>query len=757
MLRSKLASALMQLVANRSVAAKPRSRRLVQKHRNCGTEQLEVRQLLTGDFDSAVRFGSTGNDVGNAITTDASGNVYTTGTFEGTVDFDPGAGVTNLVSAAFSDIFVMKTDSAGNFVWAKRMGGTSSDNASSIAVDGSGNVYTTGFFFGTVDFDPGSGTVNLTSAGGSKDIFVWKLDSAGNFVWAKRVGDTGNDDRGTGITIDSSGSVYTTGSFVGTVDFDPGSGTVNLTSAGASMDIFVSKLDSAGNFVWAKHMGGAGDYGSDIAVDSSGSVYTTGSFEGTVDFDPGSGIVNLTSAATSIDIFVSKLDSAGNFVWAKSMGGIFDDVGNGIAVDGSGSVYTTGIFDGIVDFDPGSGTANLTSQGNDDIFVSKLGNAGDLMWAKRMGGTTLDVGNGIAVDSSGSVYTTGGFSGTVDFDPGSGTANLTSAVNRLYIFVSKLDSAGNYVWAKSMGGTIDESGYGISVDSSGSVYTTGGFYGTGDFDPGLGSVNLTSAGLSDIFVSKLSPDMLYTLSDLLTGDLKLRRNGAMLELWFKGTFTFGQYVLFDTQPIAAIRSVRIKGSNAAINSLTIDFAAGGSFIIDQGIHYAAGTSGSDALQVIGVGNEGFSYQPSSVVGSGKFLTYGKELSFTGVESATVTKTQALAIEPRGSADVLTVAAATGFGGAIGSQITGTTGGAAIVSITFDNVRDLTIDTGLFDGLLAQSNDTVTFNVGSYEAQGLKNVFVRTGKGDDTLTVNGPDIGLPGADSRSVGIMKQEAL
>ena len=122
---------------------------------------------------------------------------------------------------------------------------------------------------------------------------------------------------------------------------------------------------------WAKSMGGADrDYGSSIALDGSGNVYTTGFFEGTSDFDPGAGVFNLTSAG-SVDIFVSKLDASGNFVWAKAMGGANLDVGYSIALDGSGNVYTTGYFFGTSDFDPGAGVANLTSAGIYDIFVAK--------------------------------------------------------------------------------------------------------------------------------------------------------------------------------------------------------------------------------------------------------------------------------------------------------------------------------------------------------------------------------------------------
>ena len=157
---------------------------------------------------------------------DSSGNVYTTGYFFFDVDFDPGAGSTELTSAGSNDVFVSKLDPLGNFVWAKRFGGPSSQVSFSIAVDDSGNVYTTGYFQGTADFDPGSGTSNLTSVG-SEDVFVSKLNSVGNFVWAKSFGGIGYS-----VAVDSSGNVYTTGYFAGTEDFDPGAGTSNILSLG---------------------------------------------------------------------------------------------------------------------------------------------------------------------------------------------------------------------------------------------------------------------------------------------------------------------------------------------------------------------------------------------------------------------------------------------------------------------------------------------------------------------------------------------
>ena len=467
----------------------------------------------------------------------------------------------------------------GDFVWAKGMGGASYDLGTDVTVDSSGNVYTTGNFYGTVDFDPGMGVLYLTSVGDS-DIFVSKLDSSGNLLWAKSMGGTNYDkgysiavdpsgnvhtiggfygtvdfdpselsgfylnsaggsdifvsklnssgnfvwarrmggtnfDSGTGIAVDSSGNVYTTGSFRDIADFDPGAGIVNLIGAGVD-DIFVSKLNSGGNFVWAKGIGGSDyDYGNGIAVDLSGNVYTTGSYLGTVDFDSEAGVFNLTSAGGH-DIFVSKLNSGGNFVWAKSMGGVDGDYGNGIAVDSSGNVYTTGYFGATADFDPGTGTANLTSMGVDDIFVSKLDGSGNFAWARGMGGTDYDSGYGIATDSNGNVYTTGHFSGTADFDPNSSTVNLISA-GSYDIFVSKLDNGGNFVWAKNMGGIGSDYGYGIATDSSGNVYTTGSFSSTADFDPDTNIFNLASAGGDDVFISKLDTNEIPTFSDVPSG------------------------------------------------------------------------------------------------------------------------------------------------------------------------------------------------------------------------------------------------
>lgn len=452
-------------------------------------------------FEWARQMGGKSYDFANHITTDIQGNIYTTGPFVDTADFDPGPGITNLISASigYSDIFIQKLDVNGNLLWAKQMGGTYNDNAHCIASDSQGNVYTTGNFIETVDFDPGIGITNLTSEGNS-DIFIQKLDADGNFIWVKQMGGI-YDDTGYSITIDADGDIITTGDFQNTIDFDPGSGIANLTSEG-KLDVFIQKLDANGNFLWAKSMGGIyDDRGYAVTTDTDGNVYTTGFFKKSVDFDPGEGTFNL-QAYWDEDIFIQKLDTDGNFIWAKSMGGEGKDVSHSIAIDSHGNIYTTGIFHDTVDFDPGSDETNLTSAGEEDIFLQKLDPNGDLLWVKQMGGLGSDAGNRVAIDAEDNIYTAGSFNNTVDFNSGVGESNLTS--NGSYdIFIQKNDADGNFQWVRQMGGIGEDYLYGLAIDATGNIYSTGTFSYTVDFDPGSGNTSFT-ADMFDIFIQKMS-------------------------------------------------------------------------------------------------------------------------------------------------------------------------------------------------------------------------------------------------------------
>jgi hypothetical protein len=359
------------------------------------------------------------------------------------------------------------------------------------------------FFSDIVDFDPGIGTHYLSASGtaGDQDIFISKLDASGNFIWAKSMGGAGWN-QGRSIAIDATGNVYTTGYFKETVDFDPNAGTYNLTSE-VEFDIFISKLDASGNFNWAQRIGGVkNDYGISIALDATGNLVTTGSFRNTVDFDPSTSTFNLTSAGED-DIFISKYDAQGNFLWAKSIGGNSAEGGHSIKVDGSNNVFITGYYSETCDFDPSSGIYNLIAAGGQDIFISKLDALGNFAWAQSMGGNAIERGYSISIDSDGGTYATGFFAGTVDFDPGVEVYNLTSE-GSYDIFIVKLDQTGNFVWTNKIGGNFADEGRSIACNASGDLYITSYFSGNVDFDFSENAYNLTSEGIYDIFITKLN-------------------------------------------------------------------------------------------------------------------------------------------------------------------------------------------------------------------------------------------------------------
>ncbi len=400
-----------------------------------------------------------------------------------------------------SFICSLTTINAQTFSWAKSLGSGSNEEGRSVVVDASGNVYSAGYLTGSGDFDPGPGVVTLTSAG-STDVFISKLDALGNFVWAIRMGGTGPQSA-SAIALDNSGNIYVTGNFNNSIDMDPGPGVVNITSLGAQ-DVFIAKYDPSGNHVWSKRFGSAShEAASDIAIDGSGNVITCGVFTGTTDFDPNAGTVNLTAISTS-DAYISKLDLNGNYVWAKQIGLNGSGIPTSLIADGIGNIYITGYYESATDFDPGAGTYTMTSAGMQDVFFVKLDANGAFSWAGSMGGTVADYGRSIALDATGNVIITGEFQGTADFDPTVGVYNLTATAVK-DIFVAKFNpSTASFTWAARVGDTNNDVGYGIATDANNNIYVTGDFIGTVDFDPGVGSVLISSNGNQrDCFILQL--------------------------------------------------------------------------------------------------------------------------------------------------------------------------------------------------------------------------------------------------------------
>jgi Concanavalin A-like lectin/glucanases superfamily/Bacterial Ig domain/RTX calcium-binding nonapeptide repeat (4 copies)/Bacterial cadherin-like domain len=484
-------------------------------------------------FAFAFGIGGSGNDAGIATTTDAAGNVYAAGYFSGTVDFDPDPGNTvNLSSGGATAGYVAKYSASGDLVWARAVGGVSGTVFvyPSIDVDASGQVYVGGWFTGTVDFDPDSdpgNTFNMTSTGNffeGGNAFVLKLDAAGDFVWARQF--TSNRSLGRGVQVGSDGSVYAGGEFWGSVDLDPlnsHAGNPDVFNTFGSADGYIVKLTAAGDFVWARATGaGLQDAPTQIALDANDNVLQTGFFRSTVDFDRtatyGDNRDLLTSNGSS-DAFLLQLDSDGSFQWVRSWGfstndSNIRDIGTGVTTDAAGNVYTTGIFEGTVDFDQTAahpGNVDIaTADGVNDVFLTKHDAAGNFLWMRAMGGNNSDHAPArVGLDATGNVYVTGGFQGTGDFDRTNSygdNRDQLSSTGGMDVFLVTLDGAGSFIEAQAMGGSGADLGWSTAVDASGGIVITGQFDSApADFDPGPTTNDLNTNGGNDAFLVRLAP------------------------------------------------------------------------------------------------------------------------------------------------------------------------------------------------------------------------------------------------------------
>lgn len=470
---------------------------------------------------------STINSVQKALTRDAAGNIYTTGSFTsgpGGIDFDPNAGVFNMVSAGGKDVFVSKLDANGNFVWALQIGGGGAQVGEHIALDGLGNIYIAGTFAGTPDFDPGVGIFNITSSG-SLDNFIVKLDQTGNFIWAKSIGGSnGNSDNIiNSLAVDAVGNVYFTGALDGggagaqSFDLDPNVGVFNLTlSITAFANIYAAKWDANGNFVWAKQLVssvGLGDKSHQIQLDALGNVFIVGEFRNVLDFDPGPGVFNMGVPGTG-HAFLWVLSNGGNFIGAREFGGSVANestIALSFNFDASNNMYITGVFNGTTDFDPSAGIFNLTSTNltNNSLFILKLNSIGNLLWAKAInvppGFLNNFIGGVGSVSSCGItiVGTLASFGATIDFDPNIGTFNLTPP-GGISPFILQLDPNGNFIYAINSNVIFKSP---LEIDAAGNMYGTGTFSGTIDFDLDPNSnFNLTAPAAGNAtFVTKLNP------------------------------------------------------------------------------------------------------------------------------------------------------------------------------------------------------------------------------------------------------------
>jgi hypothetical protein len=434
---------------------------------------------------------------------DKSNNIWVSGYFGGTVDFDPATGVVERTSVGTKNASLCKYDSMGNFldviVWGD---GAEEIIPHTFEFDTVGNIWIWGIYNGTVDFDPGLSVYELTSSGYSYwSMFLLKLTANGDFIRAESLG--GGFECPAKILIDDDNYIYLTGRSNSSVDFDFGPDEHEIWGS------FLVKYDSQMNYLWGALIedGTAKCYDAALGLDNN--IYLTGYYKGWAHFNPGPDEI-LLEAEGADDVFLVRYDRTGQFLDMMHFGGTDYDWGIGVNVDSTGSVYLSGRFADVVDFDPGPGTYELVADSSVNMFLCKYSPNYDFIWAKNWSGTLsgpyvwlqeMD----LEISADDSVYVTGTFKNTSDFDTGQGTYFLTSqGVDDFYI--TKHDPDGTWQWAQSWGADSTDLSYFLASDANNSIYVSGSFDSTVDFNPGPGIEEFSANAYNDAFMMKLKPN-----------------------------------------------------------------------------------------------------------------------------------------------------------------------------------------------------------------------------------------------------------
>ncbi len=414
------------------------------------------------------------------IQADNDNNLIVVGQFSGTVDFDPGPGVMNMTAASNGeDIFVAKYDSVGTYLWSHSFGtGFFYDECDRVAIDTAGNIFITGMWNGTIDFDPDPGNIfNVSSNNSSRSRFLAKYDPNGNFIAAKNVGNAvGNlpssQDGQSGLGCDDNGNVYMSGFYGTSLTLGPG---VTLPVSGLS-DNYFAKFDSQLNLIWAHRLGSTEtEYSQGLYVHPSGRIIVLGSFRNTIDFDPGPGVFNMTQISSTQEGYFASYDSSGQFLFAKQLTAGTSASPIATLIDGEENIIVTGSCAGIMDADPGVDSTLVGEGWNDQAFVAAYDSIGNFRWAHAYGDVnSFNAIRYVGVDTANNIYVAGNYNPMMDINPGVDTA-VFGNINASY--VSSFDTAGNFRSAFS----VEQVRMRIKNND---IYLAGGFYGLFDFDPG---------------------------------------------------------------------------------------------------------------------------------------------------------------------------------------------------------------------------------------------------------------------------------
>lgn len=476
--------------------------------------------------------GSDDTDYVYGIASDNQGNTYNVGTYNAEAnDFDPGTSTVVLPFAMVNGQtsgYIQKIDANGDLVWVKSLQtGTSKQVPLDVVVDANGDVIIAGLFKGTVDFDPGVGTFNITSihAGNNEDGFILKLDANGGFVWAKQFagGISGLKTRVQRIDVDAIGNIYAIGHFEGAIDLDPGAGT-QVFGADYALEVFVVKLNTSGDYVWGHDIGAPlatpsntlGVQANDIKVDNDGDVFVmfghNATGVGSVLYSGDANNTNLSATAQNT-LVILKIDNNGDYIYRKLFATATGGLANEMALDKNGNVYVTGWFKTqLRDYTSAIMIIPQLSGGatNNRNFIFSYSNDLQFRWAH---GSTDDHDNyrnySVATNSQGKVVV-GGFltADAIDVDPSSSTVNLNNPyTNNNYRMAHAIiyDTLGNFSDAFAIGCNSQFSQIQkIHIDNNDNIYL-GGYIesGTNHLNPFGADTDIPTNGGRDAFVIKI--------------------------------------------------------------------------------------------------------------------------------------------------------------------------------------------------------------------------------------------------------------
>ncbi len=473
----------------------------------------------------AQHYGNTGNDVGRGIVRDSLNNLYVTGYFRSPSITFGSTVLTNSGGGAW-DLFVAKFDSLGNNLWAKMLGVFGNDEYGlAISLDHAGNVYITGI---------------------SGGFYIAKFSPNGNFQWKKNaIGcSTLSDAAGYGISTDKGGNIYATGYYkCDSISF----GNTTLYNSSQCAGFFV-KYDSLGNALWAKNIS-KNNISQTVVTDANGNSYLSGYFNYYYNLIGIDTIWNHDTSGLEYDIFVTKCDSLGNFLWSRSLGGVMTEDIYNITTNNSGDLFLAGYFTSDTIF---TSVDTLVNEGLKDILVAKYDDLGNLKWIRRAGGANEELACSVAADNLGNCFITGYFySNPAVF----GNHTLYNKGGN-DLFVAMYDSLGKVYRVQSAYGSSGDVGYSIASDEIGNCFVVGSF-----MSPMItfGSYVLSNNGTSNnLFISKLDTNYTQVLTDIDILDSSVGRifpNPLQNYLWIQSYSQLGQIVIFNSlgQPVLHVQ------------------------------------------------------------------------------------------------------------------------------------------------------------------------------------------------------------